>query len=76
MADEIIDILRQKRIELDFPFLFEVMSITNKMDDKIVILNSTLEKKDLDESAITALLNTLSGKGNTGKHRDRYLFHE
>ena len=38
------------------------MSLSNKTDEKMVVLNYTLEKNDFDEAAITALLNTLPGK--------------
>ena len=62
LANEIISVLRQKEIELDFEFLLKVMSMTNKTDDKIVVLNYTLEKDDFDEASITAFLNTFPGK--------------
>lgn len=62
LANEVIGVLRQKEIGLDFDFLLKVMSLSNKTDDKIVVLNYTLEKNDFDEAAITTLINTLPGK--------------
>jgi len=62
LANEIISVLRQKEIGLDFKFLLKVMSMTNKTEDKVVVLNYTLEKNDFDEASITAFLNTLPGK--------------
>lgn len=62
LASEIIGVLRQKEIGLDFEFLQKVMSMTNKTEDKIVVVNYTLEKNDFDESSITAFLNALPGK--------------
>lgn len=62
LANEIIGVLRLKEVGLDFDFLLKVMSLSNKTDDKIVVLNYTLEKNEFDEAAITSLLNTLPGK--------------
>ena len=62
LANEIISILKQKQIELDLEFLKEVMAMTNKTEDKIIVLNNTLEKNDFEESTITAFLTTLPGK--------------
>ena len=62
LANEIIGILKVKEIGLAYEFLLKVMSLSNKTDEKMVVLNYTLEKNDFDEAAITALLNTLPGK--------------
>ena len=62
LANEIIGILKVKEIGLAYEFLLKVMSLSNKTDDKIEVLNYTLEKNDFDEAAITAFLNTLPGK--------------
>lgn len=62
LANEVIGVLRLKEIGLDFDFLLKVMSLSNKTDDKIVVLNYTLDKNDFDEAAITTLLITLPGK--------------
>ena len=62
LANEVIGVLRQKEITLDYEFLLKVMSMSNKSDDKIVVLNYTLEKNDFDETTITAFLNTMPGK--------------
>lgn len=62
LANEIISVLRLKEIGLDFDFLLEVMKLSNKGEDKLVVLNYTLEKNYFDEAAITAFINTLPGK--------------
>lgn len=62
LANEIIGILKVKEIGLAYEFLLKVMLLSNKTDEKMVVLNYTLEKNDFDEAAITALLNTLPGK--------------
>ncbi len=62
LANGIISVLRLKEIELDFDFLLDVMKLSNKEEDKLVVLNYTLEKNYFDEAATTAFINTLSGK--------------
>lgn len=62
LSNEIIGVLRQKEIWLDSEFLLKVMSMSNKTDEKIVVLNYALAKNDYDETTISAFLNTLPGK--------------
>lgn len=59
LADEIIVVLNQQEVILDYSFVLKVLSLTRKSDDRLRVLNYTLEKNDFAEDKITALLNTL-----------------
>lgn len=59
LADELIAVLNQHEVTLDFNILLKVMSLTKKTDMKLHVLNYTLEKNDFVEDTITTFLNTL-----------------
>ena len=62
LANEVICVLKELEINLDLSFLITVMTLSDKTEEKIIVLNYTLEKNDLDEATITAFVNTLPGK--------------
>ena len=62
LANEVIGVLKVQEINLDVEFLMNVMSLSDKTDDKVVVLAYTLEKNTFDEVTITSFINTLPGK--------------
>jgi hypothetical protein len=62
LANEVIGVLKVQEINLDVEFLMNVMSLSDKTDDKVVVLAYTLEKNTFDETTITSFINTLPGK--------------
>ena len=62
LSNEVICVLRAHEISLDVDFLLKVMSLSDRTDDKIVVLNYTLEKNSLGEDVTTSLIKTLPGK--------------
>ena len=43
-------------------FLLKTMSLSTRTEDKITVLNYTLEKNELEEDIITSFISTLPGK--------------
>ena len=62
LSDSIIILLAEKEVKLDIEFLLQVMALSNNTEDKITVLNYTLENNGLDEVTITSLIKTLPGK--------------
>lgn len=62
LANEVISVLKEQQITLGLSFLMTVMTLSDKTEDKIVVLNYTLGNKDLDDATITAFIKTLTGK--------------
>ena len=62
LANEIIGLLKIKEINLETDFLLETMSLSTRTEDKITVLNYTLEKNELEEDIITSFISTLPGK--------------
>ena len=62
LSDSIILLLAEKEVKLDIEFLLQVMALSNNTEDKITVLNYTLENNDLDEVTITSLIKTLPSK--------------
>lgn len=62
ISDSIIILLAEKEVKLDIEFLLQVMALSNNTEDKITVLNYTLENNGLDEVTITSLIKTLPGK--------------
>lgn len=62
LANEIISLLKIKEINLNMDFLLETMSLSTRTEDKIVVLNYTLEKNEFEEGIITSFISTLPGK--------------
>lgn len=59
LADEITLILNNNESTLVLSYLLKVMSLTNKFNEKLRVLNYTLEKNDIDGDMVTSLLKTL-----------------
>lgn len=59
LADEIMFILNKQEIMLNKDFLLKVMRLTNMPDERLRVMNYTLEKNVFDEDVITALIETL-----------------
>ena len=59
LADEIIHVLNKQEIMLDKDFLLKVMKLTKMKDERMRVLNYTLEKNVFDEDVITAFIETL-----------------
>lgn len=59
LADEIIHVLNKQGIMLDKDFLLNVMKLTKMKDERLRVLNYTLEKNVFDEDVITAFIETL-----------------
>lgn len=59
LANEIIRILSKQEIKLDVNFLLEVMKQTKLSDERLRVLNYTLEKNSFNEDVITAFVETL-----------------
>lgn len=62
LANEIIGLLKIKGINLETDFLLKTMSLSTRTEDKITVLNYTLEKNELEEDIITSFISTLPGK--------------
>ena len=60
LADEIIHVLNKQEIKLDKDFLLKVMKLTKMKDERMRVLNYTLEKNVFDKDVITAFIETLS----------------
>ena len=59
LADEIVHVLYKQEIMLDKGFLLKVMKSTKISDERLRVLNYTLEKNTFDEDVITAFIETL-----------------
>ena len=59
LADEIIHVLNKQEIMLDKDFLLNLMKLTKMKDERLRVLNYTLEKIVSDEDVITAFIETL-----------------
>ena len=59
LADEIMFILNKQEIMLNKDFLLKVMRLTNMPDERLRVMNYTLEKNVFDEDVITDLIETL-----------------
>lgn len=59
LADEIIIILNKQEIMLTKDFLLEVMRLTNMPDERLRVMNDTLEKNVFNEDVITSFIETL-----------------
>ena len=62
LANAAIVVLAAQGVVLDVDFLLKVMSFSDKTNEKIIVLNYTLEKNDYAEETITSFINTLPGK--------------
>lgn len=62
LANEVIHILMTQEIKMDLGLLLKAMSLSNNTNDKIIVLNYTLEQNTFDEGTTTALLKTMPGK--------------
>ena len=62
LSDNIVLVLAEQEIKLDVEFLLQVMALSNNTEDKITVLNYTLDNDDLDDETITSLIKTLPGK--------------
>ena len=51
-------VLKVVQITLEEDFLVAVMGLSKLTNEKMLVMNYTLEKKDLNEAVITALLDT------------------
>ena len=79
VANEVIDILRVDQLPLEPDILIKAMSLSKMTNEKIMVLNYTLEKNSLDELLISSLLRTLpepysniAGKGKKPELPDTY----
>lgn len=59
LSNEIIHILVKQEVELDMDFLLKVLRYTDQNQERIDVINHTLEKNQLGEDSITALIETL-----------------
>lgn len=59
LADEIIHVLNKQEIMLDKDFLLILMKLTKMKDERLRVLNYTLEKNVFNEDVITAFIETL-----------------
>lgn len=59
LADAIVVVLKQQEMTLDYYFILKVLSLTKKSDERLRVLNYTLEKNDFADEDIATLLNTL-----------------
>ncbi len=59
LADEIIHVLNKQEIMLSKDFLLKVMKLTKMSNERLRVLNYTLEKNAFDEDVITAFIKTL-----------------
>ena len=59
VANEVIAVLKSVHVSLKPDFLIKAMSISQRTNDKILVLSYSLEKNALDKLLITSLLKTL-----------------
>lgn len=59
LADEIILILSKRAIKLDGSFLLKVMALAKRSDERLKVLNYTLEHSSFDDDTITNFIKTL-----------------
>lgn len=59
LSNEIIHILAKQEVNLESDFLLKVLGYTNRDQEKIIVINYTLEKNQLAEEYVTALVETL-----------------
>ena len=59
LSDEIIHLLDRQEVTLNKDFLLKVMKLTKMQDERMRVLNYTLEKNVFDENVITAFIETL-----------------
>ena len=71
MANQIVLVLKVVQITLDSEFIIKVLSLSRMTNEKILVINYTLEKNDLSEEIISNMLCTLpepySSIADTGK---------
>ena len=56
--------MKLQEIDLDGSFFVNVMTHSDKTDEKITVFGNVLEKRDLNEAAITSIISSLPGKYN------------
>jgi len=59
LADEIIHLLNRQEVTVSTNFLLKVMKLTKMTDERLRVLNYTLEKNVFDEDVITAFVETM-----------------
>ena len=59
LADKIVSVLVGQEVNLAPDFLLKLMNSTKLLDDRLNILNDTLEKNTYDEETITAFIESL-----------------
>lgn len=59
LANEVVSVLTTQEISLDVDFLLKVLSLSNKTDEKITVINYTLEKNRFDEQTVSLFIKTL-----------------
>jgi hypothetical protein len=59
LSNEIIHILAKQEVNLEVDFLLKVLGYTNRDQERIIVINYTLEKNQLAEEYVTALVETL-----------------
>ena len=59
LSNEIIHILAKQEVNLEADFLLKVLGYTNRDQERIIVINYTLEKNQLAEEYVTALVETL-----------------
>lgn len=62
LANEVISVMKLQEIDLVDSFFVNVMMLSDRIDEKIIVLGNVLEKRDLDEPTITTVISTLPGK--------------
>lgn len=59
LSNEIVHVLAKKEVSLEVDFLLKVLEYTNRDQERIIVVNYTLEKNQLAEEYVTALVETL-----------------
>lgn len=59
LSNEIIHILAKQEVALDVDFLLKVLRYSNRDHERIIVINYTLEKNQLEEETVTAFIETL-----------------
>ena len=59
LSNEIVHVLAKKEVFLEVDFLLKVLGYTNRDQERIIVVNYTLEKNQLAEEYVTALVETL-----------------
>ena len=62
LANEVVSVIKLQGIDLDGYFFVNVMLLSDKTDEKIMVLGNVLGQKDLNEAAITSIISSLPGK--------------